>query len=313
MSNTPRNIGVFIISWNRARFVEGSSIQTYDLMRALTPNLAKHIVVSSIDPDLERYQEAATERGFELNIFDETIEAPKYETCEAGTPAPRCGGFGRNNARRIAHELGYTHVVLLDDDYSSLRAWSTDRRHDSYMRWAESGEPVLESIIQDMAEIVDTTPVNLMCLAQGGDWIGGGAGISNRWKRKSMNFFVERTDRWAHHQEIGLANDDVSLYTMGARDRGIIALTSMLAGVIQGQTQSNSGGMTELYLDIGTVRKSLYSIVQTPSAVTLNVLASPNKHPKTGNVSKGNPRIHHRVNYDRCAPKLVRPRTDANN
>ncbi len=53
------------------------------------------------------------------------------------------------------------------------------------------------------------------------------------------------------------------------------------------------GGLTGVYLRVGTYTKSMYSIMYCPSAVKIDVM---------GNFDM---RIHHRVNYKACAPKIV--------
>lgn len=64
----------------------------------------------------------------------------------------------------------------------------------------------------------------------------------------------------------------------------------------QGQTQKNKGGLTEMYLDSGTYVKSFYSVMYSPSCV--KVAAMGDKHM----------RMHHRVNWDCCTPKILNQR-----
>ena len=53
------------------------------------------------------------------------------------------------------------------------------------------------------------------------------------------------------------------------------------------------GGMSGLYLDMGTYLKSFYSVMYSPQAV------------KIAQMGSGHTRIHHHVTWDKCAPKIV--------
>jgi hypothetical protein len=62
----------------------------------------------------------------------------------------------------------------------------------------------------------------------------------------------------------------------------------------QKQTQSNSGGMTDLYLDSGTYVKSFYSVMYAPSCVKVKAMGQTNK------------RLHHEVDWSAAAPCIVK-------
>ena len=61
----------------------------------------------------------------------------------------------------------------------------------------------------------------------------------------------------------------------------------------QAQTQSNAGGMTDIYLDSGTYVKSFYSVICSPQAV------------KVGLMGRTNMRMHHKINWNYCTPKIL--------
>jgi hypothetical protein len=67
--------------------------------------------------------------------------------------------------------------------------------------------------------------------------------------------------------------------------------------VNQTMTQANSGGMTELYLDVGTYVKSFYSVMYAPSCVKVGELGDP-RSPHY--------RIHHSINWRVAVPKIMR-------
>ena len=63
--------------------------------------------------------------------------------------------------------------------------------------------------------------------------------------------------------------------------------------ITQKTTQSNAGGMTETYLDMGTYLKSFYSVIYSPSCVKISEMGDAHK------------RIHHAVNWDKCVPQIL--------
>lgn len=66
--------------------------------------------------------------------------------------------------------------------------------------------------------------------------------------------------------------------------------------VVQLQTQSNAGGLTEFYLETGTYVKSFYTVIFNPSAVQVRMM---------GNTHQ---RLHHHVIWENAVPKIIRER-----
>jgi hypothetical protein len=110
--------------------------------------------------------------------------------------------------------------------------------------------------------------------------------------RKAMNsFFCRSDDQWRF---AGLINEDVVAYTMLAQ-RGVLFLTTSYAVVNQLQTQQNSGGLTDIYLALGTYVKSFYSVMMCPSAVKISTM---------GRTSR---RIHHTIQWKNVTPMILDP------
>ena len=63
--------------------------------------------------------------------------------------------------------------------------------------------------------------------------------------------------------------------------------------ITQHTTQTNAGGMTDTYLDMGMYTKSFYSVIYSPQAV------------KVGEMGDKHKRIHHVINWDKCAPQIL--------
>lgn len=72
-------------------------------------------------------------------------------------------------------------------------------------------------------------------------------------------------------------------------------MTLMQVMIVQRATQLNPGGMSEIYIDIGTYMKSFYSVMCCPSAVKVSVLGS----------DKSRMRIHHSVKWECAAVKIL--------
>lgn len=141
-------------------------------------------------------------------------------------------------------------------------------------------------------DFLEDTKSTTVAFAQGGDFIGGlnGGVWRNFVKRKAMNSFFFRSDE--EMRFVGRVNEDVNTYTKFG-ELGKLFLTARDVMLNQLQTQSNSGGMTDVYLDSGTYLKSFYSVMFCPSAVTVQAMGPTNK------------RLHHRIDWECCVPKII--------
>lgn len=203
--------------------------------------------------------------------------------------------YARNAAFDIAREVGCRYFIELDDDYSGFYY-----RFDAAGRYGAWKLEPLDWLFSALCDFLAATPFASVAISQGGDHIGGAA--SKRVigaKRKAMNSFVCDVER--RFAFVGRINEDVNTYTAEQR-RGVAFLSFMAAQVNQRATQSNAGGMTELYLDAGTYTKSFYSVMYAPSGVRLSVLGDP----RVGGT--GYRRIHHEVDWNAVAPCIVRER-----
>jgi len=107
-----------------------------------------------------------------------------------------------------------------------------------------------------------------------------------------MNTFVCSTAK--PFQFVGRVNEDVNTYTHEA-SKGLLFFTITGLSINQKQTQSNPGGMTEMYLDSGTYVKSFYTVIFQPSSVVVGVLNGGKEA-----------RLHHRINWECTVPKIIR-------
>ena len=194
----------------------------------------------------------------------------------------------RNASYQIAQEIGAKYWIQLDDDYTRFE-W----------RFYEFGNPAmifdLDRVWSSMLTFYQTCPAVTVAMSQGGDFIGGkdNAGAKRQTlKRKAMNSFMCTNSRPL--QFIGTFNEDVATYvTKGMR--GELFFTVPFVNLVQTTTQSQSGGITELYLSFGTYVKAFSTVTMAPSCV------------RVGMIGDKRPRIHHHILWNYAVPKILSP------
>ena len=197
--------------------------------------------------------------------------------------------YARNESFRIAKDLGLNYFLMLDDDYTAVLFRYADGKKLAHK--TPRGK-YLEGIFEAMLDFLDASGAAIVAMAQGGDMIGGveSPRFNAQLIRKCMNSMFCRTDRPVEFR--GTMNEDITTYTtLGSR--GVLFLTYTHCHIIQIQTQTLPGGMTEAYKESGTYLKSFYSVMSMPSAVKIYMMHS-----------KYN-RIHSRTDWDLCVPKIL--------
>lgn len=198
--------------------------------------------------------------------------------------------YARNACFDAARDLGYKYFIELDDDYTSF-VW----RFDAECAYTPKTPKIknLDVVFESMLRYYINTPLTSLAMAQGGDFIGGSSNQMLRsigTKRKAMNSFICSVDRPFEFK--GRINEDVNAYIQ-LTSVGKIFLTIVQCNLQQKITQSNGGGMTDVYRDSGTYVKSFSSVIVFPSGVKVTLL---NSHHK---------RIHHNVYWEHTAPKIL--------
>lgn len=200
--------------------------------------------------------------------------------------------YARNAAIDIGREMGYGHIVELDDDYTRFE-------HRYVAGKTAKTVPIddLDTVFRAMCEFVDRTGCSTLAMGQGGDFIGGAKGPSailstgDVFRRKAMNSFVLRTD--TDFRFYGAVNEDAVTYVLRG-GTGDVILTNFLVNLCQTQTQKSRGGMTEEYMDDGTYCKSMFAVVARPDCVTVTMMGNKNK------------RLHRHIEWDSAVPKIIR-------
>lgn len=245
-------------------------------------------VVILIDNEDKTAAEYHKRYGSMVHVFDKAEIASRIDEGDNFNDR-RAILYARNAAFEVAARLGITYFVQLDDDYTR---WNHKR--DERGEYIERPIRDLDAVFKAMLDYFKQTPALSIAMAQGGDYLGGAEGNAARDmktpKRKAMNSFFCSTRR--PFRFVGRINEDVNTYTSAAA-RGGLFLTIGDVELKQKQTQTNAGGMTDLYADSGTYIKSFYTVMFQPSSVYVGVMQSTHA------------RIHHKVRWRHTVPAIL--------
>lgn len=201
----------------------------------------------------------------------------------------KCVVYARNATFDIAKKLDLDYFLVLDDDYNSFE-FSFDDKLNFHPRPIKN----LDNIFSLFIEYLKTaTQIQTLAFGQGGDFIGGKENHSTRLVkpfRKAMNSFFCATNR--PFQFVGRINEDTNTYVIEG-SRGLVFFTIFQIKLEQATTQKNSGGLTEIYLELGTYIKSFYTVMLHPSSVHVATV---------GNIAR---RLHHKVKWQYTVPKIL--------
>lgn len=262
----------FILSHGRS-----DNVKTYGLLRKCGYTGPIYIVVDNEDATIDKYVEKF---GEYVVVFNKPFISNTFDTCD-NQDNRKAIVYARNACFDIAKELGYKYFIELDDDYY-------------YFGHKEPNESScyiydLDRMFEIFVEYLENSPITTVAFAQGGDHIGGYDG-TQVCKRKAMNSFVCSVDK--PFKFIGRINEDVNTYVkLGSL--GYIFLTIMNVKLDQLDTQTNKGGMTDLYLDGGTYVKSFYTVMTNPSCVKVRAMGVSSK------------RLHHSINWENAVPCII--------
>lgn len=243
-----------------------------------------YIIIDNENAQVDAYKQAY---GDSVIIFDKKAISETFDEGD-NFEDRRAIVYARNACFDIVKDLGIKYFMQCDDDYTAF----------SY-RFTSKGEyphrPIknLDAIFDTMLDYYKSINVKSIAMAQCGDFIGGENGSYGKGKkifRKCMNTFLCSTDR--PFQFVGRINEDVNTYT-NVQSRGNVFLTFSNLAINQLATQSNSGGMTELYLDSGTYIKRFYTVMYSPSCCKIVPMGETHR------------RLHHRIIWKNVVPIIL--------
>tara|TARA_R100000657_G_C4650104_1_gene94572 strand:+ start:138 stop:995 length:858 start_codon:yes stop_codon:yes gene_type:complete len=259
--------------------------KTIKTLRRLNYTGKIYLVCDDEDPSLDEYIKMYSDQ---VLVFSKKEIAEKMDV---GNNFEGLKGvvYARNAAHDLAKKAGLTHFIELDDDYAGFY-------------WKNNSKKVyttpilmrnLDNVFERIVDYLESTPFKTICMAQGGDFIGGFYGQHGgriTLLRKAMNSFVCAVDR--PFQFMGAINEDVNAY-VSLGNRGDLFATLTQISLNQMTTQAQSGGLTEIYLDAGTYVKSFYTVMYSPSCT------------KIAQIGTLHPRLHHRVKWENAVPKII--------
>jgi len=245
-----------------------------------------YLVIDNEDDTAVKYYENYGKKN--VLMFDKKAIAKTFDTADNFYDR-RSIVYARNACFGLAKELGIKYFMQLDDDYTEFQY-----RYDRLFFYNYILIKRLDNIIAMFLKFLISTNIKSISMAQGGDFIGG-ANCTNAehltLTRKCMNTFFCKTSNPINF--IGAINEDVNTYTRAA-SIGNIFFTFNGVSIVQKPTQSNAAGMTDIYLDGGTYKKSFYTVMYQPSSVKIALMGTRSR------------RIHHRISWNHTVPKILR-------
>lgn len=278
------DFAVFILTHGRA-----NNVDTYATLRKSGYTGKIYLIVDDEDAQIDLYKK---------NYGDQVVVFCKQDAIDLTDSGDNFGKrnsvvYARNYSFKIAEQIGVKYFLQLDDDYRQFRyTFDNDRNYITQ----KINISHLDQVISAMLDFYIESGALTVAMSQGGDFIGGpGSKVSKlhekgQFSRKAMNAFFMSTDR--PFKFMGRINEDVNAYTeIGLR--GGLFITVPRIRLEQGQTQANKGGLTDIYLDLGTYVKSFYSVMYAPSCVKIISMGAKDR------------RLHHSVKWKNACPMIV--------
>lgn len=274
-----KDFAVFILTHGRAE-----NVVTYKTLRKENYTGDIYIIIDDMDKQMDKYKEIY---GDKVIVFNKQEIAKTFDTMDNFDDL-RAVVYARNACFDIARKLGLKYFFELDDDYANFN-YRINPQQEFVGREITNLDNVLDSLLDYYKKI----PAKSIALAQGGDFFGGGSNTifsSETRIRKCMNTFICSPDR--PFQFYGRINEDVNCYVKNG-SMGELFFTIPFLSINQQATQSNPGGLTDIYLNYGTYVKSFYSVMIHPSSVKITVMGESGR------------RIHHRVDGKSTYPMIL--------
>lgn len=275
---------VLILSHGRA-----DRVKTYSTLKKQNYTGKIYIIIDDEDATIDEYKKRFKD---EVIVFNKQAAIDMTDSADA-LKKRNSVVYARNYAYKIAEQLKLNYFLVLDDDY--LVFYNCFNNHRQYITNRVRIRN-LDNYICAMIRFLKHSNIDCVAMSQCGDYIGGANSLiarmhtQRRMSRKAMNAFFLRTNRPLKFS--GRINEDVNMYiTEGSV--GKVMFTYPRIRLKQMPTQSNKGGLTDIYLDLGTYVKSFYSILHRPSCVRLMKMGVTNK------------RIHHKILWKHAVPMIV--------
>jgi len=275
-----KDFAVFILTYNRA-----DRVFTDRMLKKTNYSGDVYFIVDTSDPQIDKYKKKFGDE--KVIVFNKNDYKGKFDIMD-NFDDDRAVVFARNAIFDIAKKLGIKYFLMLDDDYEGFYY-----RYDKNFKFISKRVNNLDQIFDIYIDFLKNTKVKSVAMAQAGDFIGGRGNdfpFQPIRLRKCMNTFFCDVDR--PFKFIGRINEDVNTFVNNAKF-GDIFLTIPWISVVQKPTQSNPGGLTDIYLSFGTYVKSFYTLMINPVAVKVTLMG------------RKFMRLHHRVNTFKTYPMII--------
>jgi hypothetical protein len=278
------DFAVFILTHGRA-----NNVKTYARLRNSGYTGKIYLILDDEDDQRAEYEKKYPD---EIIVFNKQDAIDKTDSGDNFNKRNSVV-YARNYSFEIAKNNNIKYFLQLDDDYSQFR-YTFDNDKNYITKQININD--LDKIIEAMLEFYIKSNALTVAMSQGGDFIGGpGSKVSKlhaegKFSRKAMNAFFMCVDR--PFKFMGRINEDVNAYTeIGLR--GGLFITVPRIRLEQPQTQINDGGLTDIYLDLGTYVKSFYSVMYAPSCVKITEMGVKNR------------RLHHMIRWKNACPMIM--------
>lgn len=274
------NFCIFILSHGRP-----DNVKTIKALEEAGYTGKWYIVIDNEDETADEYFKNF---GDKVLMFDKKAESETFDTYDTSDNRKTIV-YARNACFRLAKEVGARYFMECDDDY---KAFENRYIQDGKLKIRKLSGTDLDDACKAMIEFLKIPRVATICFCQGGDFVGGINSdlVKKTFRRKGMNSFfcdVEKPFKF-----VGRINEDVNTYTtLGMR--GDLILTINRVSLTQETTQKAKNGMSDVYIDGGTYLKSMYSVISAPSCVKISMMGT------------GHKRIHHKIKWNNCTPKII--------
>jgi hypothetical protein len=274
----------FILSYGRA-----DRVYTFNTLRAQGYTGKIYIVISDDDNQASEY---VKKYGEQVLTFSKKEAAAAFDEAD-NFAERRAVVYARNACWKLAEKVGCKFFIQLDDDYSCFSYTVDGERKIQQVNVKKIKN--LDRMFASFLAFFQAGNFRSVAMAQSGDFLGGVGGNATKasTSRKVMNSFFCSTDR--PFRFVGKINEDLTTSVV-AQSRGDLFLTIKDVALQQKQTQSNAGGLTDIYIASGTYVKSFYSVMFAPSCVKVRLMNS------------NHARLHHSVSWVHAVPKIVSER-----
>lgn len=277
-----KNFAVFILTFGRH-----DRVFTYETLRRLGYTGKIYLVCSTDDKQLPLYKE---KWGDDVLVFDKEPMRGTFDMAD-NFPQNNVVTFARNKNNELAKELGLTHYLQMDDDYSHFQ-YKIPTNKALRSPGVKNLDGIFDVYIDALKSMKSVTSI---AFAQGGDLIGGKDNPfftrhNDGRKRKLMNCYFNDVER--PYTFYGRGNDDVNQFIVNGK-LGMVFLTHPFLIMVQPQTQTNEGGLTDMYKQYGTYVKSFYTILFQPTAVSIKTMGRKFR------------RLHHSISWKHAIPCII--------